>query len=297
VSVYPLVEAEKAEGGNVARCCALLEVSRSAYYEWSAHRPCPRQLADAELLVKIEEVFRASRCTYGWPRVHAALRKQGICASRKRVARLMAAAGLVGRCQRKKTRTTFSDPEAKALDLVKRAFGPGVELDRAWVGDITYVRTWEGWLYLASVIDLASRRVVGWAMAEHMRADLVCDALSMALRNRRPAPGLIFHSDRGSQYTSDDFTKLLKDNSVTQSFSRPAQCWDNAVGESWFSTLKNELVHRYAWPTRAHARRAISEFIEVFYNRQRLHSSLGMMSPVEYEESLTLSHPAATQAA
>jgi putative transposase len=199
VSVYPLVEAEKAEGGNVAKCCALMEVSRSAYYDWSKHRPSRRQLADAELLEKIYEVFDASRRTYGWPRVHAALRRAGTCASRKRVARLMAQAGLVGRCQRRKTRTTFPDAEAKALDLVKRAFGPGVELDRTWVGDITYVRTWEGWLYMASVIDLASRRVVGWAMADHMRAELVCDALSMAIGARRLGAGLIFRSDRGSQ--------------------------------------------------------------------------------------------------
>lgn len=295
MSVYPLVEAEKAEGGSVAKCCALMEVSRSAFYEWSKHRPSRRQLAGAELMVKVLEVFDASRQTYGWPRVHAALRRAGTCASRKRVARLMAQAGLVGRCQRKKTRTTFSDPEAKALDLVKRAFGPSIELDRTWVGDITYVRTWKGWLYMASVIDLASRRVVGWAMADHMRADLVCDALLMAIAARRPGPGLIFHSDRGSQYTSDDFTKLLKDNSITQSLSRPAQCWDNAVGESWFSTLKNELVHRYTWPTRASARRAIFEFIEVFYNRQRIHSSLGMLSPAEYEQSIA-NRPAAQAA-
>jgi transposase InsO family protein len=297
VSAYPLIEAEKAEGGNVAKACLLLEVSRSAYYEWSKHRPSRRQLADAELMDKIGEIFDASRGTYGWPRVHAALRRAGFCASRKRVARLMAQAGLVGRCRRKKTRTTFSDSEAKALDLIKRVFGPGTELDRTWVGDITYVRTWEGWLYLASVIDLASRRVVGWAMADHMRAELACDALSMAIANRRPGPGLTFHSDRGSQYTSDDFTKLLKANHITQSFSRPAQCWDNAVAESWFSTLKNELVHRYAWPTRARARRAIFEFIEVFYNRQRLHSSLGMLSPVEYEQNLTVHQHVASQAA
>jgi putative transposase len=246
---------------------------------------------------KIHEIFEASRRTYGWPRVHVALRRVGICATRKRVARLMSHAGLVGRCQRRKTRTTFSDPGAKAIDLVKRAFEPGTELDRTWVGDITYVRTWEGWLYLATVIDLASRRVVGWAMAYHMRAELACDALSMVIAARRPRPGLTFHSDRGSQYSSEQFTKLLKDNSVTQSFSRPAQCWDNAVGESWFSTLKTELVHRYAWPTRAGARQAIFEFIEVFYNRQRLVSSLGMLSPVDYQKTITNHQQPATQAA
>ncbi len=202
---------------------------------------------------------------------------------------------LIGRCQRRKTRTTISDPEAAAADLIKRKFGPGtIEVDRVYVGDITYVWTWEGWLYLATVIDLASRRVVGWAMADHMRASLVCDALSMAVDARRPGPGLIFHSDRGSQYTSSDFSDLLEANKVTQSFSRPAQCWDNAVAESWFSTLKHELIHRQSWPTRARARRAIFEYVEVFYNRRRLHSSLGYLSPADYEATHL---PATTRAA
>ncbi len=264
MSVYPFIEAEKVEGGNVAKACTLMEVSRSAFYDWHAHRPSRRQLADDELTERVRAVFDASKGTYGWPRVHRELRRQGICVSRKRVARIMRAAGLVGRCQRRKTRTTFTDPEAKALDLLKRAFGPGtVELDRVYVGDITYVATWEGWLYVATVIDLASRRVVGWAMADHMRAELVCDALSMAIAARRPGPGLIFHSDRGTQYTSAEYAQLLETNGIVQSFSRPRQCWDNAVAESWFSTLKNELIHRRAWPTRAQARRAIFEFIEV----------------------------------
>jgi putative transposase len=297
VSAYALIEAEKAEGASVAKACALLEVSRSAYYDWSKHRPSPRQLADAELSARVVEVFNVSRRTYGWPRVHAELRRQGICASRKRVARLMAAAGLVGRCQAKKTRTTISDPEQRALDLLGRAFGPGTELDRTWVGDVTYVWTAEGWLYLASVVDLASRKVVGWAMAPHMRASLVCDALAMAIANRRPAPGLLFHSDRGSQYTSAEFIKICNANSITQSFSRPAQAWDNAVAESWFSTLKAELVHRHSWPTRATARHAIFEYIEMFYNRTRLHSSLGMLSPMEYEQTLKAGQPATLQAA
>jgi len=154
---------------------------------------------------------------------------------------------------------------AAAVDLVKRAFSPGaVELDRIYVGDITYVWTWEGWMYLASVIDLASRRLVGWSMADHMRSSLVCDALNMALKARRPGPGLVFHSDLGTQYTSAEYRGLLEANSITQSFSRPRQCWDNAVAESWFATLKTELIHRQSWPTRAHARRAIFEFIEGF---------------------------------
>ena len=201
MSVRPFIEAEKAEQhGTVKRACELLEVSRAAYYEWSRQRPSQRQVADDELAGRIQAIYDESRGTYGWPRVHAALRREGVCASRKRVARLMRQRGLIGRCRRRWTTTTISDPEADALDLVRRAFGPGtVELDRIYVGDITYIWTWEGWLYLATVIDLASRRVVGWAMAEHLRAELACDALRMAIDARRPAPGAIFHSDRGTQ--------------------------------------------------------------------------------------------------
>lgn len=288
MSAYPFIEAEKAEpGGNVKRACTLFEVSRSAYYSWSRHIPSMRKRSDAELSNKITAIHDKSRHTYGAPRITAELARQGIAAGKKRVARLMAARGLAGRRKRRFKRTTIADPTATdlAIDLLQRTFGPEVrEVDAAWCGDITYVRTWEGWLYLASVIDLASRRVVGFAMAAHMRSELVCDALKMALRSRRPAPGLIFHSDRGSQYTSGQFRELLEANGVRQSLSRARQCWDNAVGESWFSTLKEELVYRHAWPTRAQARRAIFEFVEVFYNRQRLHSSLNYLTPVEYEE-------------
>ena len=197
--------------------------------------------------------------------------------------------GLVGRCKRRFKKTTIADPKAEvnAVDLLKRVFGPGVyEVNTAWCGDISYVRTWEGWCYLATVIDLASRRVVGFAVANHMRASLVCDALAMAIRHRRPAPGLVFHSDRGSQYTSAEFRKLLDAHGVTQSLSRVGQCWDNAVAESFFGTLKEELVYRSAFPTRQHASRAIFEYIEVFYNRRRLHSALGYRSPADYEASL-----------
>jgi transposase InsO family protein len=216
--------------------------------------------------------------------VHAQLRREGVHVGRKRVARIMRQRGLIGRCKRKWTKTTDPDPEAAAVDRLKRAFGPGtVEVDRVYVGDITYLWTWEGWLYLATVIDLASRRVVGWAMAEHMRAELVCAALAMAIDARRPAPGLIFHSDRGTQYTSDQFAQLLDAHQITQSFSRPRQCWDNAVAESWFASLKEECIYRQAWPTRSQARRAIFDYIEIFYNRRRLHSSLGYLSPAEYE--------------
>ncbi len=294
---YRFVEAEKAQHRNVAKACELVEVSTSAFYDWHRHTPTNRQLADEALAERIQAIFDESRGTYGWPRVHRALRNEGVHVSRKRVARIMRQKGLVGRCRRRWVKTTISDPEVTAVDLIKRAFGPDtVEVDRVYVSDITYVRTWEGWLYLATVIDLASRRVVGWAMADHMRAELVCDALRMAIDTRHPAPGLVFHSDRGTQYTSTEFTDLLAEHEMIQSLSRPRQCWDNAVAESFFSSLKLELVHRRPWATRAQARRSIFEYIEVFYNRRRLHSSLGYLSPAEYE-ARKVHHRKAAQAA
>ena len=294
---YRFVEAEKAQRRNVAKACELLEVSTSAFYDWHQHRPSTRQLADEQLAERIVAIFEASRRTYGWPRVHKALGAEGIHASRKRVARIMRQKGLIGRCRRRSTKTTISDPETKAADLIKRAFGPGtVEVDRVYVSDITYVRTWEGWLYLATVTDLSSRRVVGWSMAEHMRTELVADALRMAVAARRPGPGLIFHSDRGTQYTSTEFSDLLAEHQMVQSLSRPRQCWDNAVAESFFASLKEELIHRQSWATRAQARRAIVDYIEVFFNRRRLHSSLGFLSPAEYE-ARRIHHHQAAQAA
>jgi transposase InsO family protein len=294
VSVFPFIEAEKAEQRNVAKACALLEVSRSAFYEWHQHVPSARQAADEDLAERIEEIYNDSKGTYGWPRVHRALRRQGVCVRRERVARIMRHRGLVGRCRRRWTKTTISEPEVTAVDLLKRAFGPGtVEIDRVYVGDITYIWTWEGWAYLATVIDLASRRVVGWAIAEHMRAELVCDALQMAIAHRRPASGLIFHSDRGTQYTSGEFTALLADHEMVQSLSRPRQCWDNAVAESFFASLKLELIDRRSWATRTQARRAVFDYIEVFFNRRRLHSSLDYMTPAEYEATRIHQHKAA----
>lgn len=297
MSRYPFIEAEKAEERSVNQACAVLEVSRAAYYEWRKQEPSRRAQEDQELTEKVREIFIRSRQTYGAPRVHRQLRREGMRCSRKRVARLMSEQHLEGRCPRRWRRTTVPDPEAEitAVDLVGRQFEAGhLALNACWAGDITYVRTWEGWMYVASVLDLASRRVVGWAMADHMRADLVCEALQMALAGRRPGAGLIFHSDRGSQYTSARFRELLAEHGIRQSLSRPRQCWDNAVAESFFSTLKLELVHRNAWPTRAEARHAIFEFVEVFYNRQRLHSSLRYLTPSEYEDCLA---GAAAQAA
>lgn len=284
MNVFPFIEAEKAEQRNVAKACVLLEVSRSAFYDWHKHVPSAREVADAELGERIERIYGDSKGTYGWPRVHRALRREGVCVRRERVARIMRRRGLVGRCRRRWTKTTVSDPEVTAVDLLRRGFGPGtVEVDRVYVGDITYIWTWQGWAYLATVIDLASRRVVGWALADHMRAELVCDALRMAIAQRRPAPGLIFHSDRGTQYTSSEFSGLLADHEMIQSLSRPRQCWDNAVAESFFASLKLELIDRRSWATRTQVRRAVFDYIEVFFNRRRLHSSLNYMTPAEYE--------------
>ncbi len=288
MNIYPFIEAEKAQQRHVKRPCELLEVSRTAYYDWALHIPSARELSDAELLAKIKAVFAKSKRRYGSPRVHRKLQEQGVVCSCKRVARLMRENGLVARKARRFKKTTIPDPKVtEAIDLLKRRFGAGtIEINTAWCGDITYIRTWEGWLYLATVIDIASRRVVGWAMADHMRTELVADALGMAIEQRGPKAGLIFHSDRGCQYTSKDFRDLLDANGILQSLSRPRQCWDNAVAESFFATLKVELIYQHSWPTRAAVRRAIFEFIEVDYNLQRLHSSINYQSPADYERRL-----------
>ena len=293
---YRFIEAEKVA---VRRACGLLEVSPTAYYKWHQHIPSKHELKDIELAKSIAKTHGASRGTYGSPRVHHQLHQDGVHCGRKRVARLMARDRLIGRYKRQFKTTTVADPEAKLKmeDLVKRQFQPSLfNLNEVWVGDITYIRTHEGWCYLATVIDLASRRVVGFAMANHMRASLVCAAHKMATTARRPKPGLIFHSDRGSQYTSAEFRHLLAANGIVQSFSRPRQCWDNAVAESFFSTLKTELIYEDSWPTRAQVQLFIFEFIEIFYNRKRSHSSIGYCSPVAYEERLLASNPAAPAA-
>ena len=287
MSRYRFIAAEKVAAQAVTPACVVLGVSRSAYYHWHTQVPPRRRRQDIELGERIAGIYRESRGTYGAPRVHGQLHRDGVACGRKRVARLMAQSGLAGRRTRRRKQTTIADPTAQpvATDLVQRAFTPTRALNRVWVGDITYLRTWEGWCYLATVIDLASRRVVGFAIADHMRTSLVAEALTMATTARHPTPGLIFHSDRGSQYTSHAFTEQLKATGITQSLSRRHQCWDNAVAESFFATLKTELIYRQAWSTRTDVRHAVFEFIEVYYNRRRLHSSLGYCSPAEYERS------------
>jgi len=300
MNVYPFIEAEKVSQGCVRRTCLLLKVSRAAYYRWSSAGPSERAARDEELLEAITAAHKASRGTYGSPRITRALRVTGLRVSRKRVARLMARRGLAGRARRRTKRTTIADPAAKgrSTDLLRRAFAPEAhKIDTLWCGDISYVRTWEGWAYVATVIDLSSRRVVGLAMADHLRASLATEALNMALAQRRPAPGLVFHSDRGCQYTSAEFRGLLERHGLLQSLSRPGQCWDNAVAESFFATLKEELIYRGIWPTRAAAKRAIFEYVEVFYNRQRMHSTLGYLTPAAYEARLWECKARETQAA
>jgi len=208
----------------------------------------------------------------------------------------MRSAGLEGRCKKRWRTTTVADPGAEAArDLIQRQFEPGPELDRRYVGDITYISTWEGWAYLATVIDLASRKVVGWALADHMRTVLVEEALQMAFVQRRPPEGVIFHSDRGCQYTSGDYAQLARANGVVLSVGRKGECWDNAVAESFFATIKRELIDTRSWPTRAGLRRAVFEYIEGWYNTRRLHSSLGYRSPAQYEA--LIHHNADRQAA
>ena len=283
MNVYPFIEAEQAGKHSVKRACELLQVSRSAYY--ARNERSTRERVDDELTVKIREVHAASNGTYGAPRIHAELADAGLRHGRKRIARRMRAAGIRGKSPRRWQVITIADPNAAARpDLIGRDFTvDAAAIDTRWCGDITYINTWEGWLYLATVIDLASRRVVGWAVADNLKTDLVDAALSDALRRRRPADGLVFHSDRGCQYTSAQHARLASQNAVRLSVGRRGQCWDNAVAESFFATIKTELIHRQAWPTRTAARQAIFEYIEGWYNTRRRHSSLRYLSPAAYE--------------
>jgi transposase InsO family protein len=285
VNIYPFIEAEKACRRNVKRACELLRVSRAAFYEHLAG-PSSREQQDAGLACQIRVVHAESKGRYGAPRVHAQLARRGRRHGRKRVARIMRAAGLQGRAAKRWKRTTIADPAAAArADRVRRDFAAdAARVNTRWCGDITYISTREGWLYLATVIDIASRRVVGYAMADHLRTELVADALANAVAARDPAPGVIFHSDRGCQYTSAAFAQLASDFQVDLSHGRTGQCWDNALAESFFGSIKGELLDLQAWPTRTSARHAVTEYIG-WYNGTRLHSSLGYQTPAEFEAS------------
>ena len=283
MNIYPFIEAEKACRRNVKRACELLKVSRAAFYQHLAG-PSVREQQDAQLAADIKTVHEESRGRYGAPRVHAQLARRGHRHSRKRVARIMRASGLRGKASKRWRKTTIADPAAAArADKIRRDFtADAANLNSRWCGDITYIGTWEGWLYLATVIDIASRRVVGYAMADHLRTELVADALANAVAARDPQPGVIFHSDRGCQYTSAAFAGLAAGYQVELSHGRTGQCWDNALAESFFGSIKGELLDQQAWPTRAGARRAVVEYIG-WYNGTRLHSSLGYLSPAEFE--------------
>lgn len=264
--------------------CETLEVSGSGYYGWRKRPMSQHARADAELSQQIQAAYHAHRRSYGSPRLYVELHEQGISCSRKRVARLMREQGISARRARHRTRTTWSDPSARvAPNLLNQDF-TAKNLNEKWTGDITAVWTYEGWLYLAVVLDLFSRRVVGWAMGASQDTSLVETALRMALLGRHPGAGLLFHSDRGSQYTSDAYRLLEASFDITVSMSRTGNCYDNAVTESFFGTLKVECVSGSCFQSRAQARQTIFEYTECFYNRVRRHSSLGYKSPVIYEQ-------------
>ena len=269
--------------------CRLFGVSPSGFWAWQKRPPSGRAKSDAELLGRIRAIHQESRGTYGVPRIHAALRASGIAVGRKRVGRLMAAGGLAGVHRRRFVVTTRRDEAAPAApDLVQRSFsaeGP----DRLYVADITYLPTWAGFLYLAALVDVFSRRVVGWAMAATMRAELVLAALDMAVERRRPAPGLIHHSDHGSQYTSLTFGRRLREAKILPSMGTVGDAYDNAMAESFFASLETELIDRSVWRTHDEARSAVFDYIEIFYNRARLHSALGYVSPDQFERRYRLS--------
>jgi putative transposase len=284
-SCYRLIDAEKANY-SVSMLCKVLGVSRSGYYDWRNRPPSSRERENANLTERIREIHHRSRGTYGYPRVHAELRALGVRCNRKRVARLMRKDRLQGCIRgRGRKRTTRRDPFAiPAPDLVERNFCATAP-NRLWTADITYLPTDEGFLYLAFILDVYSRKVVGWSMTNHLRSELVAAALEMALRRRNPLTGLIHHSDQGSQYTALSFGEKLQEAGIVPSMSRVGSALDNAISESFVSTLKCEIgVSRY--PTRQAARAWVFEFIELFYNRERRHSSLGYLSPAEYEQAI-----------
>ena len=267
--------------------CRILGVSRSGYYAWGRRVPDRQAQTDAQLLAEVRRIFTESRQTYGSPRVTAALRQAGQVCNHKRVERLMRTAGLSGR-SRKRFRVQTTDSK-HALPIAPNRLSPAppcTARDQVWLTDITYVWTQEGWLFLACLLDLYSRKVVGWAMGESLATTLPLLALRMALTRRRPAKGLLHHSDRGVQFASGDYRQQLARHGLLASMSRKGNCYDNADMESFWSTLKQELVYRRQFQTRTDARQAIFEWIEVFYNRTRLHSSLGFQSPVDFENQL-----------
>lgn len=276
----------------VRRLCTLIGASVSGFYDWLARakgsRQSPRKTQDQALLERIKPAFEEAGGVYGSPRIHAELKAQGVPVGRKRVARLMAKAGLSARPKRRaKPRTTDSRHDFRiAPNLLAQNFR-AERPDTVWLADITYVATDEGWLYLAAIKDMATMEIVGWAADDHLRAELCLEALDRAIARRKPAPGLIHHSDRGSQYACTDYVKRLKARKIVPSMSAKGNCYDNAPMESWFGSLKTECVYRTRFKTRDQARTAIFRYIEVFYNRKRRHSALGYRTPIEAWHTMT----------
>lgn len=281
-----MIDALRAEYPLI-RLCHVLEVSPQGYYAWRKRRETPsdRSQADAALTEQVRALFERHHRRYGSPRIHQALRKQGVRCSRKRIERLMRTAGLRARAHRQRRVQTTDSRHARpvAANLLQQQFTAAAP-DQKWVSDFTYIATDEGWLYLAVVLDLFSRKVVGWQMQTSMEAELVCGALRMALAQRTPQAGCLLHSDRGSQYADADYQSFLSKSSLVCSMSRTANCYDNAVVESFFGTLKAELVEQTDFSSHAHARGELMLYIEGYYNRSRLHSTLGYCTPVEFEE-------------
>ena len=273
----------------ITTMCRVLGVSKAGYYAWVKRPPSARADANVQLTLDIGMVHEWSRGTYGSPRVYEELVAAGVTSSLNRIARLMHDAG-IGVTPRRGFRVTTDSNHAHPIapNTLDRQFdvAPTDQLNAVWIGDITYLWTRDGWLYLAVVLDLASRRVIGWAMRHTLAGELTRDALAMALTGRRPTPGTLHHTDRGSQYAAGDYQTLLTDHKMECSMSGVGDCWDNAVAESFFATLKRELADRADWHTRDEARTAVFEYIEVWYNQQRRHSSLGYLSPADYEQQL-----------
>jgi putative transposase len=269
---------------SIARMARVLEVSRSGFYAWLTRAPSERALRAERIEAKIAWFHGESDEVSGSPRILVDLREDGEIISRKTVAKTMRRLGLRGICPRRwRTTTVVDHADAYPPDAAKRAWDTGA-LNRIWVGDISYLRTWEGWLYLATVIDAHSRRVIGWAIAEHMRADLVEQALQMAITLRGELPAkVVFHADRGTQYASTQITEFAAANGITRSMGKTGVCWDNAMAESFFATLKTEFYYRRVWPTKTRAKLAVGAWIEDRYNRRRRHSSIGQISPVTFE--------------
>lgn len=290
MSVFRFIAAEKASH-SISLMCRLLGVSRSGFYAWERRPRSGRALADESLTDQIIAIHRQSRGTYGARRVHAALRRDGIRVGRKRVERLMRAGRLSGSVPRKRARTTIRVPGVRpAADLVGRDFVPSAP-NQLWVADIKYIPTAAGWLYLAAVVDCFSRRAVGWSMRDDLRAQLVVDALEMAVARRRPRPGLVHHSDQGSQYVSLLFGQRCREAGIEISMGCTS-AYDNAVAESFFASLTKDLLRRRTLHSRAEARTAVFDYIETFYNPLRLHSTLDYMSPVDYEKMKDKQHAA-----